>query len=58
MKRFALCLTVLMFFSLIFLSFMRQAGKNDFAVIAYYSGDVNKIDSHDVKKLTHIIYSF
>jgi chitinase len=58
MKKFALCFAALMFMSLAFFSFIRQSGKNDFAVIAYYSGDVNRIDSHDVSKLTHIIYSF
>ncbi len=27
-------------------------------VLAYYAGDTKKIDQYDVKKLTHIIYSF
>jgi chitinase len=58
MKRFVFCFTALMFLSLFFLSFVRDKDKRNFSVIAYYSGDVNKIDSYDVKKLTHIIYSF
>ena len=31
---------------------------NDFAVIAYYSGDSRRIDSFPVEKLTHVIFSF
>lgn len=30
----------------------------DFSVIAYYTGDDQKIDQYDVGKLTHIIFSF
>lgn len=58
MKRFVICFTALMFLSLFFLSFVRDKDQRHFAVIAYYSGNVAKIDSYDVKKLTHIIYSF
>jgi chitinase len=32
--------------------------KQDFAVIAYYSGDASEIDKYPVEKLTHIIFSF
>lgn len=32
--------------------------KPSFTVIAYYSGDEEKIDQYPVEKLTHIIYSF
>ena len=35
-----------------------DAGENDFAVVAYYSGDANEVDKYPVTKLTHIIYSF
>ena len=31
---------------------------NDLAVIAYYSGDAATIETFDVTKLTHIIFSF
>jgi chitinase len=60
MKRFVFCITALMFLSLFFFSFIKktQQDKHDFAVIAYYSGDDKTIDNYDVKKLTHIIYSF
>lgn len=33
-------------------------GKNDFAVIAYYSGGASEVDKYPVAKLTHIIFSF
>lgn len=36
----------------------RNAGKNDFAVIAYYSGDAGEVDKYPLEKLTHLIYSF
>lgn len=36
----------------------QNAGKNDFAVIAYYSGRASEVDKYPVAKLTHIIYSF
>lgn len=32
--------------------------KQPLAVLAYYSGNATEIDKYDVKKLTHIIYSF
>lgn len=32
--------------------------KNNFSVIAYYMGDEKLIESYDVTKLTHIIFSF
>jgi chitinase len=35
-----------------------NAGKNDFAVIAYYSGGAGEIDKYSVARLTHLIYSF
>lgn len=61
MKRFVFCVTTLMFLSLFFFSFIRNTegqDKHEFSVIAYYSGDSKTIDNYDVKKLTHIIYSF
>src|SRR5690606_25155350 len=51
----------LIFLTLIFFSFKKNSQENakaDIAVIAYYSGNVDAIDKYDVKKLTHIIYSF
>lgn len=35
-----------------------KSQKNDISVIAYYTGGSNNIDSFDVGKLTHIIFSF
>lgn len=35
-----------------------QDTKDNLAIIAYYSGDANHIDSFPVEKLTHIIFSF
>ncbi len=58
MKRFVFSFTALMFLSLFFFSFVRNKYKHNFSVIAYYSGNAERIDSFDVKKLTHIIYSF
>ena len=36
----------------------KDAGSKDFAVIAYYSGRTTMIDSFEVEKLTHLIFSF
>lgn len=36
----------------------RRPEGRPFAVLAYYSGDVNAIDQYNVQQLTHIIYSF
>lgn len=36
----------------------KEKTEAEISVIAYYSGDANTIDKYDVKKLTHIIYSF
>lgn len=36
----------------------KKNSKQPFAVLAYYSGNATEIDQYDVKKLTHIIYSF
>lgn len=58
MKRFVFFVTALMFLSLFFLSFIKNKYKHNFSVIAYYSGNATRIDSFDVSKLTHIIYSF
>ncbi len=37
---------------------MKEKTEADISVIAYYSGNVDAIDKYDIKKLTHIIYSF
>lgn len=39
-------------------SMSSQEPNNDFAIIAYYSGDANEIDKYPIEKLTHIIFSF
>ncbi len=50
----------LILFSLIVVSSNAQQinDKNDFAVIAYYAGRTTMIDSFEVEKLTHLIFSF
>ena len=49
-------------FLLCFINFISNAQKNtgpkDFAVIAYYAGRTTMIDSFEVEKLTHLIFSF
>ena len=57
---------VIHFFSLIILMFVscstvknaKESTKAEISVIAYYSGNADAIDKYDIKKLTHIIYSF
>ena len=57
---------VIHFFSLIILMFLscstvkntKESTKAEISVIAYYSGNADAIDKYDIKKLTHIIYSF
>ncbi|MEP6615953.1 MAG: glycosyl hydrolase family 18 protein [Ginsengibacter sp.] len=47
------------FSSLAFLCCSQQnSDKHDFAVIAYYAGSTTMIDSFEVEKLTHLIFSF
>lgn len=60
MKKIVYGITALMFASILMFSFIRSVRKNgkDLAVIAYYSGDSEKIDQYPVNKLTHIIFSF
>lgn len=61
MKRLVICITALMFLSLFLFSFIRSTMKKpgkELAVIAYYNGDAKAIDNYEVKRLTHIIYSF
>lgn len=52
----AVCITL----SAISFSASAQTGKNkkEIAVIAYYAGNPNRIDSFEVEKLTHIIFCF
>ncbi|OAZ05169.1 glycoside hydrolase family 18 protein [Flavobacterium succinicans] len=48
-------------FLIVFLLFsfvVAAQNDDDFSVIAYYTGDDKLIDAYDVKKLTHVIYSF
>lgn len=50
---------ILMTVLIVVLSLSLHAQKNkNFAVLAYYTGDDKQIDSFEVEKLTHIIYSF
>ena len=46
--------------SLLLIIFMQptMAQKNDKAIIAYFSGNPDKLDSFDAKSMTHIIYCF
>jgi chitinase len=45
--------------SFVILTILASAqSKNDFAIIAYYSGGPEMVDQLPAKKLTHIIYSF
>ena len=36
----------------------QEKDKNNIAVIAYYAGRSNTIDSFEIEKLTHLIFSF
>lgn len=45
-------------FLLVFANAQSNTSNNNISVIAYYSGDASTLDNYDVKKLTHIIYSF
>ena len=61
MKKVVFCITVLMFLSLFLFSFIineQKKDKQELSVIAYYSGNSISINKYDIKKLTHIIYSF
>jgi chitinase len=53
MKRFFL---IIIFFSLYSYSFAQK--KNDLAVIGYFAGRTSALDSFQIGKLTHLIYSF
>ena len=50
--------TCMLFIFLLLSNTAYQQGKNNFNVIAYYSGGLAQLDSFDVRKLTHIIYCF
>ena len=45
-------------FSIAIAGIAQQSSSRPISVIAYYSGNASTIDNYDVKKLTHIIYSF
>jgi chitinase len=57
MIRFTLIL-LLLFFSTLSSDAQKNKDQNDFAVIAYYAGRTTMIDSFEVEKLTHLIFSF
>jgi chitinase len=57
MNRFTLIL-LLLFFSTLSSDAQKNKDQNDFAVIAYYAGRTTMIDSFEVEKLTHLIFSF
>src|SRR6185312_10344370 len=50
----------ILLFSLVtsFCNAQKKRDKNDIAVIAYYAGRGNTIDSFEIEKLTHLIFSF
>jgi chitinase len=50
--------TLLLCCSVLITAAQKNAGSKDFAVIAYYSGRTTMIDSFEVEKLTHLIFSF
>jgi chitinase len=52
--------SLFLFWTLLLFSFelTAQSKGEEMAVIAYYSGNNKAIDNYQVKKLTHIIYSF
>ena len=52
--------SLLLFWTLLLchITAMAQSKGEEMAVIAYYSGNSKAIDNYQVKKLTHIIYSF
>lgn len=54
----ACLLTILFCFFIIDPSQAQPAGRQQLAVIAYYSGNAADIEQYALKKLTHIIYSF
>ncbi len=62
MRRILVPLSLLLVVSFLLLSFgLRMKNRREapeMAVIAYYSGNSKAIDNYNVKKLTHIIYSF
>jgi chitinase len=48
----------LFFLAMPFCNAQKEKDKNNIAVIAYYAGRNNMIDSFEVEKLTHLIFSF
>ena len=48
----------LIFFISLTSNAQKNKDQNDFAVIAYYAGRTTMIDSFEVEKLTHLIFSF
>ncbi|HEX7457445.1 MAG TPA: glycosyl hydrolase family 18 protein, partial [Ginsengibacter sp.] len=57
MIRFTLIL-LLLFFITLSSDAQKNKDQNGFAVIAYYAGRTTMIDSFEVEKLTHLIFSF
>jgi chitinase len=49
---------LLLFFIALSCDAQKNKDQNDFAVIAYYAGRTTMIDSFEVEKLTHLIFSF
>src|SRR5690606_34229347 len=61
MNKLVIFIAALIFLTLLLFSFKRSTNEkpaDEISVIAYYSGNADAIDKYDVKKLTHIIYSF
>ncbi|MEO8860847.1 MAG: glycosyl hydrolase family 18 protein, partial [Ginsengibacter sp.] len=57
MTRFSSFIILLSFYSFI-CNAQKKADPRNFAVIAYYAGRTTMIDSFEVEKLTHLIFSF
>lgn len=49
---------ILFLFIIPFCNAQKEFNQNNIAVIAYYAGRTNAIDSFEVEKLTHLIFSF
>ena len=52
------CLFSLFCFIVVTSAAQKNTGSKDFAVIAYYAGRTTMIDSFEIEKLTHLIFSF
>lgn len=51
-------ITILLTMAFVLPSTAQKAIPKNLSVIAYYTGDAKRIDEYDIKKLSHIIFSF